>query len=423
MSLFRSALHQLERAAQCVGLDSSIKELLSAPQRILDVAVPVKMDNGTTKVFHGYRVQYSNARGPYKGGIRYHPKVSLDEVKALALWMAVKCAVAGVPFGGGKGGITVDPKKLSGRELEQLTRGYVRTLRDCIGPQKDVPAPDVNTNAQVMGWFVDEYSALVGAFTPGVVTGKPLSVGGSEGREQATGFGGVVVLRALAKKIKLVPSKTRIVVQGIGNVGYWFAHFAHKEGYKIVGVSDSKGGIFDKNGKGIDPAHALETKRSKGTFSAGYCVGSVCDLKNYPYVTNEKLLELPCDVLIPAAIEDQITARNARRIKARVVLEMANGPTSPDADAILAKRGVTVAPDVLANSGGVATSYFEWVQNLHGYSWKEKEVLQKLTTLMEEAFSAVWARKEKYECDLRTAAFALALERLEEAIRARGWVG
>jgi glutamate dehydrogenase/leucine dehydrogenase len=405
---FKSAMTQLEKAAYTIGLDPNVLKILQSPSRTLSVNVPVKMDDGSTKVFSGFRVQYNDARGPFKGGLRYHPQVNMDEVKALSFWMAIKNAVVGVPYGGGKGGITVDPKKLSKGELERLSRKFISMIYKYIGPQVDVPAPDVNTTPEIMGWMVDEYSRLVGQYTPAVITGKPLALGGSLGREEATGFGGVEILKQSAKSLKLKAGAT-VAVQGFGNVGYFFALFAQKEGFKVVALSDSHGGIYSP--KGLDVLRVAEWKKQTGNLK-GFA-GSV-------EVTNEKLLQLPVDVLVPAALENQLHKNNARKVKAKMILEMANGPTAPEADAIFAKRNIPVLPDVLCNSGGVATSYLEWTQNLNGYYWSKEEVLNKLAQYMAEAWKNVQKKTEHYKTTHRNGAFILAVERIAEAMKARG---
>ncbi|MBI3952713.1 MAG: Glu/Leu/Phe/Val dehydrogenase [Candidatus Doudnabacteria bacterium] len=405
---FKSAMEQLTNAAKTLNLDPVILSLLKNPERILNVSVPVRMDDGSLKVFEGFRVQYNSARGPYKGGLRYHPQVNMDEVKALAFWMAIKNAVVGVPYGGGKGGIAVDPKKLSKGELERVSRKFIDLIYKNIGPQVDVPAPDVNTTPEMMGWMVDEYSKLVGRLELGVITGKPLSMGGSAGREEATGFGGVAVLKEAANHFKLKRGAT-VAVQGFGNVGYFFALLAAKAGFKVVAVSDSKSGIYSP--KGLDVFKVHEWKKQMGVV-AGY-PGSA-------EVSNEKLLQLPVDVLVPAALENQITDKNARKIKAKLVLEMANGPTTPEADRILLRRKIPVVPDVLSNSGGVATSYLEWTQNLSGYYWSREEVLKKLTAYMADAWKNVLAEREKHNTDFRNAAFILAIQRIARAMKDRG---
>ena len=409
MSVFANALKQLKQAASYAKIPSAIIEQLKKPERILQFSFPVTMDNSEVRVFEGYRVQYSSARGPYKGGLRYHPQTNLDEVKALAFWMAVKCAVVGIPLGGGKGGITVDPKKLSEAELERLTRAFTRKLAPFIGPEQDVPAPDVNTTPQIMAWVRDEYERVVGKKVPGVVTGKPLNFGGSQGRTPATAQGGMYVLEELIGKLKLKTKQITVAVQGMGNVGGIMAQLLHQAGYHVVAMSDSKGGIY--NPKGLDVPAVERFKKQTGS------------LKNFPGakpVTNAQLLELPVTILIPAALENQITGKNAGRIKAKVVFELANGPTTPEADAKLAQRKIIIVPDVLANAGGVTVSYFELVQNIQQYYWNEGEVIAKLKPIMVTAFRQIWQRAEQLKVPLRTAAYVIALERIGQAIEARG---
>ena len=409
MSVFANALKQLKQAQVYAKIPAAILEQLKRPERILQFSFPVAMDDGTIRVFEGYRVQYSSARGPYKGGLRYHPQTNLDEVKALAFWMAVKCAVVGIPLGGGKGGITVDPKKLSVGELERLTRAFVRRLAPFIGPEQDVPAPDVNTTPEIMAWVRDEYERVVGKKVPGVVTGKPLNFGGSAGRTPATAQGGMYVLAEVMEKLKLKPKQVTVAVQGMGNVGGIMAQLLHQAGFRVVAMSDSQSGIY--NSKGLDVPIVERFKKQTGS------------LKNFPgakLVTNAKLLELPVTILIPAALENQITEKNATRIKAKVVFELANGPTTPEADIKLARRKIIVVPDVLANAGGVTVSYFELVQNLQQYYWSEGEVMAKLKPIMVTAFKQIWQRAEQLKVTLRTAAFVIALERIGQAIEARG---
>ncbi len=406
---FKTAMQQLQNAADVLNLDKEILERLKSPTRIISVAIPLKMDTGDVKVFQGFRVQYNDARGPYKGGLRYHPQVDMDEVKALAFWMSIKNAVVGVPYGGGKGGIAVDPKKLSKGELERLSRKFISLIYKNIGPHTDVPAPDVNTTPEIMGWMVDEYAKLTGSYQPAVITGKPLNMGGSQGREEATGFGGVEILKNAALALKLKKGST-VAIQGFGNVGSFFGELAHKAGFKIVAVSDSKGGVYSP--KGLDIKKLEEFKKEHGM------------LKGFPGtadVSNEKLLELPVDVLVPAALENQIHKDNAKRVKAKLIIEMANGPTTSEADIILHKKGTWVIPDVLSNSGGVATSYLEWSQNLSGLYWSKEEVLKKLTTYMQEAWKNVWQARSQYNTDFRNAAFILAIQRISEAIKSRGF--
>ncbi|OGL64990.1 hypothetical protein A3B21_03965 [Candidatus Uhrbacteria bacterium RIFCSPLOWO2_01_FULL_47_24] len=436
MSTFKNALKQLEHAAELVHLNPALLKILETPQQTIERKITIAMDNGETSEFHGYRVEHNNARGPYKGGIRFHPQVDMDEVKALALWMTIKCAVVDIPFGGGKGGITVDPKKLSAHELEALSRGYARAFFDILGPEKDVPAPDVNTNAQIMDWMSAEYSAQckmknvecknwLAAFT-----GKSVEHGGSEGRNEATGYGGFVVLEQLLHHLQLSPSPSlrppsplgrgqgegaTVAIQGFGNVGYTIAKLLHEAGYKIVAVSDSQGAIYDKRHLGMDPENIMKTKKERGMIGGCYCVGSVCDCENYTQISNEELLELPVDILIPAALEEVINARNADKIKAKIIVEMANGPTTPEAEQKLLDRGVIIVPDVLANAGGVVTSYFEWKQNMESEKWSRERILEMLKEKMEKSFAEVWRAHDEYKSDLRTAAYAVALKRIEQA--------
>jgi len=416
-NVFRSAMDQLDNSLIYLKTDESIIKQLRQPQRVIEFFLSVKMDDGNIKTFSAYRVQYNNARGPFKGGIRFHPKVNLNEVKALSFWMAIKTAVVGIPLGGGKGGVVVDPKKLSRGELERLSRAYISALADFVGPKKDIPAPDVNTNPQIMAWMLDEYEKIKGYKEPAVITGKPLELGGSKGRTAATGLGGFFAFQELAAKLNLKPEKTTVAIQGFGNVGFFIAKFLHKAGYRIVAVSDSKGGIYAKNGDAMDPEHLLATKESQG-FSAGcYCEGSVCDCDNFTAISNDKLLELPVDVLVPAALEDVITVNNAGRIKANIILELANGAVSPEADKKLFKKGKVIIPDVLANAGGVTVSYFEVVQNLQNYYWEEDEVNEKLKKIIIKSFTEVWDLANELKIDLRTAAFALAVQRLVNTIK------
>ncbi len=417
---FESAMAQLKKAASCLPPRDAKKALilLGQPQRIINVTIPVSMDNGSLRMFQGYRVQFNNARGPYKGGIRYHPQVSLDEVKALSFWMAMKCAVANLPLGGGKGGIIVDPKSLSAGELERLSRGYARAIADVIGPDKDVPAPDVNTNGVIMGWMLDEYLKTIKSKDKklrSTFTGKAVKDGGSEGREEATGLGGLYVLQAILKHQKLAGKQLTAAVQGFGNVGYNIAKFLIEAGIKVVAVSDSRGGIHVPTG--VNPKLTLECKRKNGYLAGCYCSGSVCDLTKGEPITNDALLELPVDILVPAALENVLTKQNAPKIKAKVVLEMANGPTTPEADVILHKRGIPVIPDILSNSGGVTVSAFEWEQNLKGQHWTKEEVNKKLKAKMEKETTNIWLASKKYKTDLRTAAFIVALERILQAMK------
>ena len=421
MSPLQNALTQLKKAADLIKLDAAVLEILKKPKRILQFSIPVKMDSGATKIFDGYRVQWNDARGPFKGGIRFHSKTDLNEVEALSFWMTIKCAAVGIPYGGGKGGVTVDPKKLSRNELERLSRGYIQAVKCVIGPEKDIPAPDVYTNPQIMGWMMDEFSKINGYNVPGVVTGKPLEVGGSAGRGTATAQGGFYILGEVVKKLKIDPKKTKIVIQGFGNAGANMADLCFHAGYKIIGISDSQTAILDKSGKGFDSHEIAKIKEKKGLVDICECKEIKCACKDHVHVTNEKLLETDCDILILAALENQITKKNMGKIKAKVILELANGPTAPEADEKLFKKNVLIVPDVLANAGGVTVSYFEWVQNLQNYYWTEKEVFEKLKKIMVENFDTAWQIKEQSKTDFRTAVFALALGRLEKAIKARGW--
>jgi len=403
---FENALIQLEKAAKIMNLDKNIYEILKQPDRVLTVSVPVKMDSGEIQVFTGFRSQYNSALGPYKGGIRYHENVSLDEVKALSFWMMVKCATVNIPMGGGKGGIIVDSKKLSVGELERLSRGYIQKIWREIGSDKDVPAPDMYTTPQIMGWMRDEYEKLVGHADPGVITGKAIADGGSEGRETATAQGGVYVVRELAKKLNLQPAEIKVAIQGMGNVGGFMAKLLSGDGYKIVAISDSKGGIYNEGGLNIEAV--FEHKKRTGY------------LANFPEaqnISNEELLEIHADILVPSAMENQITIENANNIKAKIVVEMANGPTTPEADEILAGRNIIVVPDVLANAGGVTVSCFEWEQNNKSERWSEAQVLAKLEPLMIQAFGEVWETKEKFNITMRAAAFVKAIERVANKIK------
>jgi len=411
MSVFDSAMEQLDRAAKLINLEPNILEILRSPERTVTISIPVKLADGTVKVFQGYRVQYNSSRGPYKGGIRFHEATDLDEVKALSFWMALKCAVVDIPLGGGKGGVTINPKEYSKDEIEEVARGWARGMVDVIGPDKDIPAPDVNTTPEIMAWIADEYSKLVGKNTPAVITGKPVEVGGSLGRDTATAQGGFYVLEELKNIIELDPESSTVVIQGFGNAGYNFAKLAHHAGYKVVAVSDSGGGIYDENG--LDPKKVFEHKKENG---------SVIGFPGAKIVTNKEILEIPCGVLVPSALENQITGKNAGNIKAEVILELANGPVTPEADEILFKNHVHVVPDILANAGGVTVSYFEWLQNREGDKWSKEKVWEKLEPIMRDSFKSIWEKHKELDTDLRRAAFALALERISTAIKAKGLV-
>lgn len=414
---FQNAMRQLDLAASKLNLNQRTLALLKTPTRLIEFAVPVEMDNGETRVFKGFRVQYNDARGPFKGGIRYHQDVDVDEVKALAFWMTIKCAVADIPFGGAKGGVVVNPKDLSGGELERLTRSYAKALSPFICPETDVPAPDVNTNPQIMDWFTDEYCKITKLEKcRAIITGKTIAAGGSEGRATSTGQGGIYLLGKLVEKLNKKPSEMTVAIQGFGNAGFTFAKLASSLGYKIIAVSDSRGGILDKRGQGMDPEHIMETKREHGLIAGMYCIGSVCDSSNYQAITPTGVLTVECDVLVPAAYENQITQDNASSVKAKIVLELANGPTTPEADIILQKNGVIVVPDVLANAGGVTVSAFEWEQNMKGEHWSEEEVFAKLKSKLENSFEIIWQRARDENCSLRLAAYLAALERVAKAM-------
>ena len=402
---FQTALSQLKTAAEVAKIDPKFIERIQYPDRYIEVTIPVIMDDGSQRIFTGFRSQHNNARGPYKGGIRFHPDVNLDEVRALSFWMTFKNAVVNVPFGGGKGGIILDPKKLSETELEKLSRGYVQKLYPVFGPEFDVPAPDVNTNGKIMGWMVDEFEKLIGKKARATFTGKAIEDGGSQGRTEATGFGGGVVLREVLKAglVDLAENKT-IAIQGFGNVATYFAESAKAQGLKVVALSDSKGGIY--NPEGIDVAAAEAHKRQTGALKG---------LSGTSEISNSELLELAVGVLVPAALENVLTGENASRVKAKLIIEMANGPTTQEADAIFEKNNIIVIPDILANSGGVATSYYEWYQNMHDEKWTREDVLAKLDALMIKAFEGVLEAQKKYNTSFRNGAYIVAIERIKEA--------
>ena len=408
-TIFGAMLQEFDGAARILNLDPGIWRILTHPKRQITVSCPIAMDNGEIEVFTGYRVQYNITLGPAKGGIRYHPDVSLDEVTALAAWMTWKCAVAHIPFGGGKGGIVCDPTKMSRREIEALTRRYVAEIIDAIGPEKDVPAPDVNTNDQVMAWIMDTYSMHVGHTSTAVVTGKPIEMGGSLGRREATGRGVMIVTREACKHLGFDIKGATVAVQGFGNVGSVSADLIAKAGAKIVAVTDWKGGVY--NDKGLDIPKLLDWVKEKKTV-AGFGGADPLDADDF--------WGLEVDVLVPAALENQITMENAPRIKAKIVTEGANGPTTPDAHKHLHERGVFVIPDILANSGGVTTSYFEWVQDRYGYFWEESEVNERLEKKMCEAFDDVLEKSLTYKVDLRTAAYIVAISRVGTVTKMRG---
>ncbi|MGB9726945.1 MAG: Glu/Leu/Phe/Val family dehydrogenase [Nitrososphaeria archaeon] len=410
MNAYEMALVQLSTAANYLGLEDSIVNILSKPKRELQVSFPVKMDDGHVKVFTGYRVQHNDARGPFKGGIRYHPLVDINEVRALAMWMTWKTAVLNIPYGGAKGGVACNPKEMSKSELERLTRKYTMMISPIIGPYTDIPAPDVYTDSQTMAWIMDTYSQLVGYRVPAVVTGKPISLGGSAGRTTATSRGVIVAAKEAAKAFKREMEGLGVVVQGFGNVGANAAILAKEFGAKVIAVSDSKGGIY--NERGLDVIEVLKHKER---------TGSVINFPGAKNVSNEELLELPCDILIPAALEGQIHKNNAKNIQAKIVVEGANGPTTPEADKILFDREIMVVPDILANGGGVLVSYFEWVQNLTNLYWKEEEVNEKLDNKMREAFLQVYNIAKERDVDMRTAAMILSVGRVVEAMTTAGY--
>jgi len=409
---------QLENAAKKIALEPLLKNKLLNPDRTIEVSVPVKLDSGRIKNFRGYRVQHNNIRGPYKGGLRYHLHVDMAEVKALAMLMTIKNAVVDVPFGGAKGGIKVDPHRLSALELETLTREFTRKISPLIGPELDVPAPDVNTNPVIMSWIADEYAKTTDQVKLAVVTGKPIELGGSEGRNEATGLGGTFVLKEIIRILGKRPGDLTVAIQGFGNVGFFIAKFLHEAGFKVVAISEEKGGVYIPDC--IDDIDVLHNCKIKKGFVAGcYCAGSVCDMNNKNKlkaidIGPAEVLELPVDIVVPAALGNSITVENASKIKAKIVLEMANGPTTTRANEILDKRGVLVIPDVLANAGGVAVSYFEWYQNMHHEKWTKEKVFTKLEQKMKKAVDAVYESAEKHKVDLREAAYIVALERLQE---------
>ncbi|HPD17445.1 MAG TPA: Glu/Leu/Phe/Val dehydrogenase [Planctomycetota bacterium] len=409
---FAIAQQQFDEAADLLGLEPAMRAFLRVPMRELHVSLPVKMDDGSVKVFQGFRVQYNDSRGPTKGGIRFHPDETIDTVRALAAWMTWKCSVVDIPLGGGKGGVICNPKEMSTTELERLSRAYVEAVGRILGPEKDVPAPDVYTTPQIMAWMMDEYSKLIGHNAFGVITGKPLALGGSAGRGDATARGGWYCVREAAKELGIDLAKATVAIQGYGNAGS-FAAILGKElfGAKIVAISDTRGGIL--NPKGIDPRAALEHKNR---------TGSVAGLPGTQAITNEEILELDVDILWPSAIENVITGRNAGRVKAKIVAEAANGPTTPEADKILYMKGVHVIPDFLCNAGGVTVSYFEMVQNFNHYYWPEKQVHEMLDAKMTDAYHAVLTTSKRHNAHMRLAAYAVAVQRVAEAVRLRGWV-
>jgi len=417
-SLLSDAGERLKQALQYTSISEDAVESLKFPQTSLSVSIPVRMDNVTLKVFQGYRVRYDDTRGPGKGGVRYHPNVSMDEVQSLAFWMTFKCATLSLPFGGAKGGITVNPKSLSKMELERLSRGYIDAIADFIGPDVDILAPDVYTNAMIMGWMMDEYSLIKRQFSPAVVTGKPISLGGSLGRETATAMGAFFVIESILPKFDRVPQATTVAIQGFGNAGATLAELLFHAGYNVVAVSDSQGGIYSKRGLNIPSIRQF--KESSRRIQAVYCDDTVCHTAAEDVLTNEELLALDVDILVPAALENQITAANADKIQAKMIVEVANGPTTSGADQILEQNGIAVFPDILVNAGGVTVSYFEWVQNRSGLYWTLEEINQRLQRKMVDEMEQIWAIAQSLTISMRTAAYVHALNRLGEAITAKG---
>lgn len=412
LNSFKIAQQQIRTAIHKLNLPASVYEILKQPMNVLTVAIPVKMDDGSVRVFTGYRAQHNYAPGPLKGGVRFHPDVTLEEVMALSMWMTFKCAVVGLPYGGGKGGVICDPKELSAGELERLSRGYIQAIAPIVGPEKDIPAPDVYTNSQIMAWMMDEFCKIRQYNAFGVITGKPLKVGGSLGRNEATARGCAIAVREMAKAVGLSLEGARVAVQGFGNAGSIVARLLHEMGCRIIAAVDSKGGAY--NLEGIDPVKLAAHKAKSGS------------VKGFPGtkdIASQELLALDCDILVPAALENQITAENAMQVRARIVAEAANGPTTPEADVILRRKGIQVIPDILASAGGVTVSYFEWVQNNMGYYWTEEEVNRKLEQVIVQAFQEVYEMfKQHKDEDMRVAAYMVAVKRVAEAMQVRGWL-
>ena len=417
-SIFEDAIRRLDRAFEFAKIDAEAVEKLKHPKAIVQVSIPVRMDDGSLRVFEGYRVRHDDTRGPAKGGIRFHPEVNLDEVKALAFWMTCKCAVVGIPYGGAKGGVVVNPKELSRLELERLSRGFIRQIADFIGPEIDIPAPDVYTNPMIMGWMMDEYSLMHGRRTPAVITGKPIPLGGSLGRNEATGRGAYFCIKELEMIRGWKPSDVRVAVQGFGNAGQQVARLLHEDGYRVVAVSDSKGGIY--NHGGFDIPSLMKIKNESRQLKAVYCSGSVCEIVDADPISNAELLELDVDLLVPAALENVIDGENAPAVKAEVIVEVANGPINCRGDAVFNEKKKLVVPDILANAGGVTVSYFEWVQNKQGFYWTEEEVNDRLRQIMTREFNGIYEIMDRHGIDMRTAAYACALSRMGEAIEAGG---
>ncbi len=418
-STLSDANRRLAAALQYVTISADAAERLKYPKASLIVSIPVRMDNGSLRIFQGYRVRYDDTRGPTKGGIRFHPEVNLDEVQSLAFWMTFKCAVLNLPLGGAKGGVTVNPKELSRLELERLSRGYIDAIANFIGPDVDIPAPDVYTNAMIMGWMMDQYSIIARRLSPAVITGKPLGMGGSQGRDTATAMGAFYLLEAIMARSGRLPQDTTVAVQGFGNAGSILARLLFDAGYRVVAVSDSQGGIFLPQGLDIPSIQAF--KASSRSLKAVYCEGSVCHLiQDHALISNDELLTLDVDILIPAALENQITAKNASQVKARYIFEVANGPITADADTLLEARGIQVFPDILVNAGGVTVSYFEWVQNRSGLYWSVEDVNTRLKAMMVGEAEQIWQQAETLKIPVRTAAYVHALKRLGDALDAKG---
>lgn len=409
LNVFQIARSQIKNACDKLGTDPAVYEILKNPMRVMEVSFPVKMDDGTTKSFTGYRSQHNNACGPFKGGIRFHPAVCMDEVKALSTWMTFKCSVVGIPYGGGKGGMAIDPRDYSEAELERISRGFARAISPIIGEKEDIPAPDVNTNGKIMSWMVDEYAQVTGQFQPGVFTGKPVDFYGSLARTEATGYGVAIMAMEAAKKLEIDLNNVTVALQGFGNVGSFAGMYIEEAGAKVVAVADSTGTIYNKDG--IDIKALIEyNKNHRG-------------IKGFEGATviEENILTMDVDILMPCALENQLTSQNAGDIKAKIISEGANGPTTPEADTILFEKGINLIPDILANSGGVTVSYFEWVQNLNRYSWTFEEVQEKQRVLMKNAFEEIWKLAKEYEVDMRTAAYMMSIKRIAEAMKMRGW--
>jgi glutamate dehydrogenase len=426
-SIFESFVTTLEKIGAAHNLHPDVLKFLSTPQRTVEVEIPLLKDNGSLEIFPGYRVQHNNVRGPYKGGVRFHPAVNLDEVRALAAWMTLKTALVNLPYGGAKGGITVNPQLLSDQELQRLSRSFIAELNHNLGPHLDIPAPDINTNEQIMAWFLDEYQRLNGHqyHTLAAVTGKPLSLGGSAGRASATGRGGLITLLEYLKSTGQSPTDLTVAVQGFGNVGSHFATLADAAGFKVVAISDNRGGLYHP--AGLDIAQIISSQKQAGALNHNICYPKLSlteteESSDCEAITNEQLLELKVDVLVPAAIDNQLTAANAPRLQTKLILELANGPTTPEADNLLTDQGVTIIPDILANAGGVTVSYYEWTQNLQNLYWSETEVNRQLEQTMLRATQQVLAFQKTFGGTLRASAYALALHALQEALLARGWV-